>query len=48
MACATVFESAPGILSHMLAIMFMKLILVARNELLAYLISSAVDSVVLT
>jgi hypothetical protein len=41
MASATVFTSAPGIFSHMLAIMLMKLILVARRELLAYLISSA-------
>jgi hypothetical protein len=47
MAWATVFTSAPGIFSHKLAIMLMKLILVASNALLAYLISSAVERVVL-
>jgi len=47
MAVATVFTSAPGIFSHMLAMVLMKLIFVASKELLAYLISSAVESVVL-
>jgi hypothetical protein len=47
MAVATTFTSAPGIFSHMLAIVLMKLILVASMELLAYLISSAVERVVL-
>ena len=47
MAVATVFTSAPGIFSHMLAMLLMKLILVASRLLLAYLISSAVAGVVL-
>ena len=46
MSAATAFKSAPGIFSHMLAIVLMKLILVASSELLAYLISSAVERVV--
>ncbi len=46
-ALATTFTSAPGIFSQMLAIVFMKLIFVASIELLAYLISSAVERLVL-
>ena len=47
MAEATTFTSAPEIFSHMLAMVLMKLIFVASMELLAYLISSAVERVVL-
>ena len=47
MAWATTFTSAPGIFSHMFAIVLMKLIFVASMALLAYLISSAVERVVL-
>jgi len=46
MAVATVLTSALGIFSHTLAIVLMKLIFVASMALLAYLMSSAVESVV--
>jgi len=39
--------SASGIFSHMLAMVLMKLIFVARKALLAYLMSSAVGRLVL-
>lgn len=46
MACATILTSAVGMCSQMLAMVFMKLIFVASMALLAYLMSSAVASVV--
>ncbi len=47
MPFATVVISVPGIFSHMLAMVLMKLIFVARKALLAYLMSSAVGRLVL-
>jgi len=47
MPFATVVMSASGIFSHMLAMVLMKLIFVARKALLAYLMSSAVGRFVL-
>ena len=47
MLFATTFTSASGIFSHMLAIVLMKLILVARKALLVYFMSSAVARLVL-
>lgn len=44
---ATVVMSAPGIFSQMLAMVLMKLIFVAKKALLAYLMSSAVERLVL-
>jgi len=44
---AIVVMSALGIFSHMLAMVLMKLIFVARKALLAYLMSSAVGRLVL-
>ena len=47
MASAIFVTSALGIFSHMFAIVFMKLIFVARKALFAYFMSSAVGMFVL-
>lgn len=48
MAFVIVFTSTFGVFSHMFAIVFMKLIFVARKALFAYFMSSAVGRFVLT
>lgn len=47
MALATVVTSAPEVFSQMFAMVFMRLIFVARKALLAYFMSSAVEGFVL-